>query len=137
MTNGAQKPPSSSSFNGAGSESNFQSTLAGQVKPFQPIKSSTTRSNIEWDGKLRSFLGFTGLHTIAPYGRPTCLLPGCLVYLASSWSHWSCRGKQIGIGRAQGHRFDPGYITLALYIGQSSSCSSCSKAVGEFSDSSW
>ena len=44
----------------------------------------------------------------------------------------AARGKQIGIGRAQGIiGLTLGYITLVYILCQSSSCSSCSKAVGE------
>lgn len=124
MTNGEQKQPKSIVIQTAQVQESApsQSTLAGQINALPnnqiilqqgPISNGMANSGLT--------LGITGIAlTIAgPFVEGlTCLVGWLFGLLGIIFGHiGAARGKQIGIGRAQGIiGLTLGYITLALYI---------------------
>lgn len=124
MTNGEQKQPKSVVIQTAQVQESApsQSTLAGQINALPnnqiilqqgPISNGMANSGLT--------LGITGIAlTIAgPFVEGlTCLVGWLFGLLGIIFGHiGAARGKQIGIGRAQGIiGLTLGYITLALYI---------------------
>ena len=124
MTNGAQKPPPSVVIQPAKVQESgpSQPTLSGQVKALptgqiilqqDPISNGMANSGL--------VLGVFGVGSIllAPLTEGgTCLVAWLFGLLGIIFGHiGAARGKQIGIGRAQGIiGLTLGYITLALYI---------------------
>ena len=124
MTNGAQKPPPSVVIQPAKVQESgpSQPTLSGQVKALPtgqiilqqgPISNGMANSGL--------VLGVFGVGSIllAPLTEGgTCLVAWLFGLLGIIFGHiGAARGKQIGIGRAQGIiGLTLGYITLALYI---------------------
>ena len=124
MTNGAQKPPPSVVIQPAQIQESAppKPKLAGQVKAFPgnqiilqqgPISNGMANSGL--------VLGVFGVGSIllAPLTEGgTCLVAWLFGLLGIIFGHiGAARGKQIGIGRAQGIiGLTLGYITLALYI---------------------
>lgn len=124
MTVGAQKPPPSVVIIPAKAQepAPAQPALAGQVKAFptnQIILQQGPISNSMANAGLA--LGITGIAlTIAgPFLEGlTCIVGWFFGILGIIFGHiGASRGKQIGIGRAQGIiGLTLGYITLVLYI---------------------
>ena len=123
MTNGAQKPPPSVVIQpGKVQKAPSKPTLAGQVKGLPgnqiilqqgPISNGMANSGL--------VLGVFGVGSIllAPLTEGgTCFVAWLFGLLGIIFGHiGAARGKQIGIGRAQGIiGLTLGYITLALYI---------------------
>ena len=124
MTNGAQKPPPSVVIQPAQVQkpAPSQPTLAGQVKAF-PANQIILQQGPISNGMANTglALGITGVAlTIAgPFvDGLTCIFGWLFGLLGIIFGHiGAARGKQIGIGRAQGIvGLTLGYITLALYI---------------------
>ena len=124
MTNGAQRPPPSVVIQPAQAQepAPSQPTLAGQVKAF-PANQIILQQGPISNGMANTglALGITGVAlTIAgPFvDGLTCIVGWLFGLLGIIFGHiGAARGKQIGIGRAQGIvGLTLGYITLALYI---------------------
>ena len=123
MTNGAQKPPPSVVIQpGKAQKAPSKPTLAGQVKAFPANQIMLQQGPIS-NGMANTglALGITGVAlTIAgPFvDGLTCIVGWLFGLLGIIFGHiGAARGKQIGIGRAQGIvGLTLGYITLALYI---------------------
>ena len=124
MTNGEQKQPKSIVIQTAQVQESApsQSTLAGQINAL-PNNQIILQQGLISNGMANSglTLGITGIAlTIAgPFVEGlTCLVGWLFGLLGIIFGHiGAARGKQIGIGRAQGIiGLTLGYITLALYI---------------------
>ena len=123
MTNGAQKPPPSVVIQpGKVQKAPSKPTLAGQVKAFPSNQIILQQGPIS-NGMANSglVLGVFGVGSIllAPFTEgSTCFVAWLFGLLGIIFGHiGAARGKQIGIGRAQGIiGLTLGYITLALYI---------------------
>ena len=123
MTNGAQKPPPSVVIQpGKVQEAPSQPRLAGQVKTFPGNQIILQQGQIS-NGMANTglALGITGaaLTLAGPFVEGlTCIFGWFFGLLGIIFGHiGAARGKEIGIGRAQGIiGLTLGYITLALYI---------------------
>ena len=123
MTNGAQKPPPSVVIQpGKVQEAPSQPRLAGQVKTFPGNQIILQQGQIS-NGMANTglALGITGaaLTLAGPFVEGlTCIVGWFFGLLVIIFGHiGAARGKEIGIGRAQGIiGLTLGYITLALYI---------------------
>ena len=123
MTNGAQKPPPSVVIQpGKVQEAPSQPRLAGQVKTFPGNQIILQQGQIS-NGMANTglALGITGaaLTLAGPFVEGlTCIVGWFFGLLGIIFGHiGAARGKEIGIGRAQGIiGLTLGYITLALYI---------------------
>ena len=124
MTNGVQEPPPSVVIQPAQVQETApsQPTLAGQVKAF-PANQIILQQGPISNGMANSslVLGVFGIGSIllAPLTEGgTCIVAWLFGLLGIIFGHiGAARGKQIGMGRAQGIiGLTLGYITLALYI---------------------
>ena len=124
MTNGAQKPPPSVVIQPAQVQESTpsQPILAGQINALPANQIILQQGSIS-NGMANSglVLGVFGVGSIflAPLTEGgTCLVAWLFGLLGIIFGHiGAARGKQIGIGRAQGLiGLTLGYITLALYV---------------------